>query len=253
MSVVLKRLSFSNMFSYGANNVLELNNTPITQLLASNGSGKSSLAIIIQELLYNKNIKGLKKSDILNRYSKAKNWEGKIELSVDGIDYEVISKRSGASTHVTLLKDGKDISEHKVLDTYKKIADIIGRDFETFSQLTYQSSTDSLEFLKATDTNRKKFLVNLFNFSRYLEIGDGLKVVQSAKEKELASKSGELKTVVDFIAKNVIPDKAVEQVVPDVDTSLYSKIEDLKSKLAQEKKIQMPVSIMTVSRYEMLK
>ena len=51
MSVVLKRLSFSNMFSYGANNVLELNNTPITQLLASNGSGKSSLAIIIQELL----------------------------------------------------------------------------------------------------------------------------------------------------------------------------------------------------------
>ena len=237
MSVVLKRLSFSNMFSYGSSNVLELNNTPITQLLASNGSGKSSLAIIIQELLYNKNIKGLKKSDILNRYSKAKNWEGKIQLSVDGTDYEVISKRSGASTHVTLLKDGKDISEHKVLDTYKKIADIIGRDFETFSQLTYQSSTDSLEFLKATDTNRKKFLVNLFNFSRYLEIGDELKVVQSAKEKELASKSGELKTVVDFITKNVIPDKAVEQKVPDIDTSLYSKIEELKNKLAQEKSI----------------
>lgn len=225
------------MFSYGSDNVLDLNNTPITQLLASNGSGKSSLAIIIQELLYNKNIKGLKKSDILNRYSKAKNWEGKIEFSVDGIDYEVISKRSGASTHVTLLKDGKDISEHKVLDTYKKIADIIGRDFETFSQLTYQSSTDSLEFLKATDTNRKKFLVNLFNFSRYLEIGDELKVVQSAREKELASKMGELKTVVDFIAKNVIPDRASEQAVPEIDTSLYGKAEDLRTKISQERSI----------------
>lgn len=237
MSVVLKKLSFSNMFSYGSDNVLDLNNTPITQLLASNGSGKSSLAIIIQELLYNKNIKGLKKSDILNRYSKAKNWEGKIEFSVDGIDYEVISKRSGASTHVTLLKDGKDISEHKVLDTHKKIADIIGRDFETFSQLTYQSSTDSLEFLKATDTNRKKFLVNLFNFSRYLEIGDELKVVQSAREKELASKMGELKTVVDFIAKNVIPDRASEQAVPEIDTSLYGKAEDLRTKISQERSI----------------
>jgi DNA repair exonuclease SbcCD ATPase subunit len=237
MSVVLKRLSFSNMFSYGQDNVLELNNTPITQLLAGNGSGKSSLAIIIQELLYNKNIKGLKKSDILNRYSKAKTWEGKIEFSVDGIDYEVISKRSGASTHVTLLKDGKDISEHKVLDTYKKIADIIGRDFETFSQLTYQSSTDSLEFLKATDTNRKKFLVNLFNFSRYLEIGDDLKAVQSAKEKELALKQGELRTVVDFITKNVIPEKAVERVVPEVDTSLYARVEELKVKISQERSI----------------
>ncbi len=237
MSVVLKRLSFSNMFSYGSENVLELNNTPITQLLASNGSGKSSLAIIIQELLYNKNIKGLKKSDILNRYSKAKNWEGKIEFSVDGIDYEVISKRSGASTHVTLLKDGKDISEHKVLDTYKKISDIIGRDFETFSQLTYQSSTDSLEFLKATDTNRKKFLVNLFNFSRYLEIGDELKTVHSSKEKELASKMGELKTVEDFISKNVIPDRAQEKSVPEVDTSLYGKAEELRSKISQERSI----------------
>lgn len=235
MSVVLKRLSFSNMFSYGMNNTLDLNSTPITQLLASNGSGKSSLAIIIQELLYNKNIKGLKKSDILNRYSKAKNWEGKIEFSVDGIEYEVQSKRTGASTHVTLLKAGKDISEHKVLDTYKKIADIIGRDFETFSQLTYQSSTDSLEFLKATDTNRKKFLVNLFNFSRYLEIGDSLKVTQSTKEKELASKMGELRTVQDFINKNVLPDRAFEKSVPVVDTSLYSKVENLKHKLSEQK------------------
>lgn len=235
MSVVLKRLTFSNMFSYGTDNVLELNNTPITQLLASNGSGKSSLAIIIQELLYNKNIKGLKKSDILNRYSKAKNWEGKIEFSVDGVDYEVLSKRTGASTHVTLLKDGKDISEHKVLDTYKKIADIIGRDFETFSQLTYQSSIDSLEFLKATDTNRKKFLVNLFNFSRYLEIGDDLKSVQSAKEKELAAKTGEVKTVLDFIEKNILPERAFEKKIPQVDTSLYSEIENLKQKLSEQK------------------
>lgn len=235
MSVVLKRLTFSNMFSYGANNSIELDNIPITQLLASNGSGKSSLAIIIQELLYNKNIKGLKKSDILNRYNNSKTWEGSITFSVDGVDYEVQSKRSGASTHVTLLKEGKDISEHKVLDTYKKIADIIGRDFETFSQLTYQSSTDSLEFLKATDANRKKFLVNLFNFSRYLEIGEDLKTINSAKEKELAVKQGELKTVVDFIAKNVLPSRAEEKAIPEVDTALYGQIDSIKQQLSEQK------------------
>lgn len=235
MSVVLKKLSFSNMFSYGANNTIDLDNMPITQLLASNGSGKSSLAIIVQELLYNKNIKGLKKSDILNRYNKSKTWEGKIEFSVEGIDYEVVSKRNGASTHVSLFKQGKDISEHKVLDTYKKIADIIGRDFETFSQLTYQSSTDSLEFLKATDSNRKKFLVNLFNFSRYLEIGEELKSVQSAKEKELASKMGELKTVSDFIEKNILPQRVFEKKVPIVDTSLYTQVDSLKQKLSEQK------------------
>ena len=46
----------------------------------------------------------------------------------------------------------------------KKIPEeLIGVDFNIFSQLTYQSSIDLLEFLKATDTNRKKFLINLFN------------------------------------------------------------------------------------------
>lgn len=237
MSVVLKKLSFSNMFSYGENNVIDLDNVPITQLLAANGSGKSSLAIIVQELLYNKNIKGLKKSDILNRYNKAKTWEGKIEFSVEGVDYEVISKRTGASTHVSLLKQGKDISEHKVLDTYKKIADIIGRDFETFSQLTYQSSTDSLEFLKATDSNRKKFLVNLFNFSRYLEIGEELKTLNSAKDKQLAVKQGELKTVIDFITTNVLPQRGVEKLLPEIDTSLYGQVDSLKQKLSEQRSI----------------
>ena len=55
-----------------------------------------------------------------------------------------------------------------MLDTYKKIYEILGLDFEVFSQLTYQSSTDLLEFLKATDANRKKFLINLFNLEKYI-------------------------------------------------------------------------------------
>ena len=200
-------------------------------------SGKSSLAIIIQELLYNKNIKGLKKSDILNRYSNSKSWEGRIDFIADGKKYAVLSKRTGASTNVTLLQEGKDISEHKVLDTYKRIADILGRDFETFSQLTYQSSTDSLEFLKATDANRKKFLINLFNLERYIEIGEQLKTLVSAKEKELVSKQGELKTVVNFVETNAIPERAFEREVPGIDTSLYARIEALKTAITAQRRI----------------
>lgn len=237
MSIVLKKLSFSNMFSYGADNTIHLNACPITQLSAMNGYGKSSLAMIIQELLYNKNIKGLKKSDILNRYTSSKSWEGKIDFSVDGVEYSVHSKRTGASTSVTLLQEGKDISEHKVLDTYKKISEILGRDFETFSQLTYQSSVDSLEFLKATDSNRKKFLINLFNFSKYLDIGEQLKVISTKKEKDLAVKTGELKTVQDFIAQNSIPEKAVEKPLPVLNVSIYTELENLKAKLSEQKNI----------------
>ena len=50
--IILKNLQFSNMFSYGEANSLDLNKSRITQLTAPNGSGKSSISTIIQEILF---------------------------------------------------------------------------------------------------------------------------------------------------------------------------------------------------------
>ena len=156
--VTLKNLNFQICFLMEKIMLLDLDKAKISQLTAPNGSGKSSIAMIIQETLFNKNIKGIKKADILNRWSKEKNWNSELTFVADDKDYVVSVTRTGAQTKVKLLEDGKDVSDHKVLDTYKMISEIVGLDFEVFSQLTYQSSTDLLEFLKATDANRKKFL-----------------------------------------------------------------------------------------------
>ena len=124
-NITLNDLHFSNMFSYGKTNVMRLDDNKITQLTAPNGSGKSSIAMIIQEILFNKNVKGIKKTDILNRWVKDKHWSGSIEFTVDGDDYGVNVQRTVASTKVKLIKNGVDISDHKVLATYKKIQDIL--------------------------------------------------------------------------------------------------------------------------------
>jgi len=200
MSIKLKELTFSNMYSYGDKISLNLSKEKITQLSAPNGSGKSSIALILQEILFNKNIKGIKKGDILNKYSKSKNWSANLTFTIDNSEYEIDVKRSGAQTKVVLLKDEVDISEHKVLDTYKKLHDELGMTFEIFSQLTYQSSTDLLDFLKATDSNRKKFLINLFNFEKYIDLGEQIKKISGDLDKDLASKKGELKTVDDYLS-----------------------------------------------------
>ena len=133
--ITLKELKFSNMFSYGKNNVINLDKAKISQLTAPNGSGKSSIAMIIQETLFNKNIKGIKKADILNRWSKEKNWNSELTFAADDKDYVVSVTRTGAQTKVKLLENGKDVSDHKVLDTYKMLSEILGLDFEVFSQL----------------------------------------------------------------------------------------------------------------------
>ena len=231
MEITLEKLTFNNMFSYGANNELDINKTKITQLTAPNGSGKSTIALIIQELLFSKNIKNIKKTDILNRYSTAKDWSGSLEFSVNSKSYKIVVKRTGAASKVSLYENGVDISEHKVPDTYKKISSILGMDFEVFSQLTYQSSTDLLDFIKATDTNRKKFLINLFGLEKYIAIGDVLKIKLSSLEKELAGKSGEIKTVNSFLEENDIKEPKDIIEVPVVDESLRQNIAKLKNEL----------------------
>jgi DNA repair exonuclease SbcCD ATPase subunit len=215
------------MFSYGENNSLDLNKSRITQLTAPNGSGKSSISTIIQEILFNKNVKGIKKTDIINRWSKNKTWDASLTFTADNVDYEVSIKRIGAQTKVQLIEDGKDISEHKVLDTYKKISDIIGSNFEVFSQLTYQSSTDLLDFLKATDTNRKKFLINLFNLEKYIDIGERIKAKSSELDKEVNVTQGELKSIEDFLSNTNIPAKIEEVSVPEVDEAVTVRISDI--------------------------
>ena len=231
MEITLESLKFNHMFSYGANNELDINKNKITQLTAPNGSGKSTIALIIQELLFSKNIKNIKKGDIINRYSNNKEWNGAIEFKVGANSYKVEVKRVGASSKVALFENGKDISDHKVPDTYKKLASVLGMDFEIFSQLTYQSSTDLLDFIKATDTNRKKFLINLFGLEKYIGIGDALKVSLSTLEKDLAGKNGEMKTVKAFLDETQIGDAKELISVPDVDESLRQTIARRKNEL----------------------
>jgi DNA repair exonuclease SbcCD ATPase subunit len=231
MEITLEKLTFNNMFSYGADNELDINKNKITQLTAPNGSGKSTIALIIQELLFSKNIKNIKKGDIVNRYATNKDWSGSLEFKVNNKNYQINVKRIGATSKVSLLENGVDISEHKVPDTYKKLSNILGMDFEVFSQLTYQSSTDLLDFIKATDTNRKKFLINLFGLEKYIAIGDALKVKLASLEKELSGKAGEIKTVNSFLEENEIKESKDTIEVPSVDESLRQTIARLRNEL----------------------
>ena len=119
-NIKLKTLTFSNLFSYGSNNTINFSDNKITQLTAPNGSGKTSIAMILQETLFNKNIKSIKKNDLLNRWSKSKSWSSSLDFDIDNVNYVITVKRTGASTKIELKESGVDISDHKVLDTYKQ-------------------------------------------------------------------------------------------------------------------------------------
>ena len=229
--ITLNNLKFSNMFSYQEQeNIINFNKNKITQLTAPNGSGKSSIALILQEVLFNKNIK---KADIINRWSNVKKWWAELNFTIDKTEYVIKVERIGAKSSIKFISDNIDLTEHKVLDTYKNIQELIGLDFNIFSQLTYQSSTDLLEFLKATDTNRKKFLINLFNLEKYIKIGEVLKLELGNLLKEKVLLSAELSTIKSFLESTQITDLKEFITVPKIDKELVKTLGILEKQLKE--------------------
>lgn len=198
--ITLKTLEWSNAFSYGENNKIDFSTSPLTQIVGYNGHGKSSIALILEEVLYNKNSKGIKKGDILNRNSKSKSYSISLEFDKDGDLYQIKSVR-GATQSVKLTRNGEDISSHTATQTYKTIEELIGYDHKTFAQIVYQSTASSLEFLTATDSNRKKFLIDLLNLSRYVEAGEVFKDALKGVGEELTVTTTKIKSIEEWLTK----------------------------------------------------
>lgn len=206
-------LRWGNCFSYGDKNEVRFDQAPITQLVGKNGHGKSSIALILEEVLFNKNSKGIKKSSILNRNVSDKQYWIELEFEKDGSHYEIKTSR-GSTQKISLYKDGDDISSHTATGTFKDIEALIGYDHNTFSQIVYQSSTQSLQFLTATDTQRKKFLIELLNLSKYTKALDLFKEASKEIATGAAVAESQMKTAQDWITKYSKEDLSERTLVP---------------------------------------
>ena len=206
--IILKKLKWDNCFSYGKENSLDLNNSTLTQLVGTNGTGKSSLPLIIEEVLYNKNSKGIKKADIQNRFQNA-GYSINLTFSVDDKEYEIDVNRSRGSIKVKLYEDGDDISSHTATNTYKTVQEILGLDFKTFTQLVYQNTNASLQFLTATDANRKKFLIELLNLEDYVQYYDVFRELSRQLGQEISALDGKEKTIVKWLNDNKLDDTTI--------------------------------------------
>ena len=219
--ITLKQLQWNNCFSYGSNNELLLDENTVTQIIGTNGTGKSSIPLIIEEALYNKNSKGIKKADIPNRY-QGDGYNIKLTFTKDTDSYTVSIDRK-TTVKVKLEKNGEDISSHTATNTYKTIQEIIGVDFKTFSQLVYQSTNASLQFLTATDTNRKKFLIDLLHLEGYVELFDVFKEESRKLTVEISGAQAAVDTVQKWLSDNKLSDS---NILPMLDLRINTEEEE---------------------------
>ena len=205
--ITLQKLKWSNCFSYGADNELDLSENTVTQIIGTNGMGKSSIPLIIEEALYNKNSKGIKKADIPNRYVN-NGYHIDLTFKKDDDSYQVKIDRKN-SIKLQLLKNDEDISSHTATNTYKTLQEILGIDFKTFTQLVYQNTNTSLQFLTATDTNRKKFLIDLLHLENYVNLFELFKEEARKSTINLTSISSKISTIEKWLEDNKLSDSTI--------------------------------------------
>ena len=210
--ITLKKLQWSNCFSYGSDNELDLTESIVTQLVGTNGTGKSSIPLVLEEVLFNKNSKGIKKADIPNREVN-NGYDISLSFNVVDDEYLIDVVRRG-NIKVKLYKNGEDISSHTATNTYKTLEEVIGIDHKTFSQIVYQNTNASLQFLTATDTNRKRFLIDLLQLDNYVKYFEVFKDLARSSGADATRLQGKIDTIVKWLSDNKMDD-----------TSLLSKID----------------------------
>ena len=231
--LTFKKLQWSNCFSYGESNYIDFDKEPLMQLVGINGSGKTSISLILQEILYGKNIKNIKKQDIGNNKSGKTGYYASLSFNKDGNEYLVELDRK-SNLKFRLYKGEEDISSHTSLATYKTLAKLIGiDDFKIFCQLIYQHSTDSLDFLTATDTNRKRFLISLLQLDRYIELHELFKDKVRVTNSSITGKEGSIHTLEAWINKHkdmdLIRQDLLQYSVPNPEW--YERQTDYKNKI----------------------
>lgn len=211
MTIKLGKLEFDWYFSYGAGNVIDFTENTVTQILGPNGFGKSSIPLVLEEICFNKNSKGISKADIPNRYGPGGTW-GRLTFTKDNDTYVIEADRK-SSIKVKLSKNSVDISSHTATATFKLIEELFGKDFKTFSQLVYQNTNTSLQFLSATDTNRKKFLMDLLQLEEYTEFFELFKDAVKERSNSIIRIEAQISTVESWLSNNRLAEDAPMEVL----------------------------------------
>ncbi|MBC8422068.1 MAG: metallophosphoesterase [Pelagibacteraceae bacterium] len=187
----IKKFEFSNMFSYGENNIIDFTNlTGTIGLFASNATGKSSLLDALSFCIYDTSSRTFKAENVLNNQ---KNWfDCKLNVEVNGKDYWIEryakkQKKGNVKVNVDfyMLDDfGKkeSLNGDQRRSTNNNIRRVLGN-YEDFLLTTLSSQVSNIVFIDKTQKEKKELLAQFMGIGVF----DKLYMLATEKIKEVTN------------------------------------------------------------------
>ena len=191
LSWKLKRLEFSNMFSYGEDNVVDFTKiNGIVGMFAPNATGKSSLLDALSFALYDTCSRAFKAENVLN--NRKKDFFCKVLFEIDGQEYVVerLAKKQRKGNvkldvdFYTFDDTGEKVSMNgdQRRTTNVNIKKVIGT-YEDFILTALSSQNNNSIFIEKTQKEKKTLLAQFMG----LEVFDKLWQAASEEIKDVAA------------------------------------------------------------------
>lgn len=213
-----KTFEFSNMFSYGPNNLIRFDNAKgMVGVFAPNASGKSSLFDAISFCIFDKTSRTYLAKNILN--NRKTEFDCKLNFQIDGIDYfierkaKIINKGKNIKVDVDFWKveDGlvTSLNGEQRRETNSIIQQYMGT-YEDFVLTTLSLQGNNALFIDKSQTERKEILAQFMG----VDVFDKLYTIASDENRDNASLIRKFKQD-DFT-----------QRLADIETNLITKNEE---------------------------
>jgi len=257
----LKYIEFDNMFSYGKKNKIDFTKlNGVVGVVAPNHSGKSALIDIIAYTIFDTCSRTFKAIEVLN--NKSKNFEVKLSLEVNGVDY--IIHRTGILKERTKRKTGEVrrlcpvavkfyVEENgELIDlsgaarsnsqygsgTNEEIRKILGT-FDDFILTSLSLQNNGQNFIEKKQSERKKILSQfmgidlfdkLYDIARD-DVADERAYLKRIKEKRVFEVMGRIEQKLNDLEESKSDlEKTIEPIQKEIE-NYKSKIDELKPKL----------------------
>ena len=173
-----KTFEFSNMFSYGTNNIVDFSQMKGAYgIFAPNASGKSSLWDALSFCLFDRCSRTTKALDVLN-YSKSK-FDCKFNFEINGVDYfiERIGKKSPKRGTVKVdvnfycIVDGVEhsLNGEERRDTNSIIRQYVGS-YDDFILTAMSNQSNSGGFIEKSQREKKELLAQFLDMNVFEEL-----------------------------------------------------------------------------------
>jgi DNA repair exonuclease SbcCD ATPase subunit/DNA repair exonuclease SbcCD nuclease subunit len=228
-----KRFEFSNMFSYGENNVIDFDNlNGAYGIFAPNASGKSSLWDALSFCIFDKCSRTSKAIDVLN--NQKSQFQCKFHFEINGMSYyiERLGKKSPKRGTVKVdvdfycIMDGQphSLNGEERRETNSIIRQYVGS-YDEFVLTAMSNQNNNGGFINKSQKERKELLAQFLN----MNVFEKLYQIASEDIKELSG------LVKDYKNQN-LPEKLSEaQIELEKQTEILSETEQTLSKLKTDR------------------